>query len=179
VYLAAADASGLMVSFIQSNYRAFGSGIVVPNTGISLQCRAAGFVTTAGHPNCVAGGKRPYHTIIPAFVTQAGRPLLSFGVMGMHMQPQGHVQMMTRLFDYGQNPQTALDAPRWHVSEDFRLALEPGFDPRIAAALAKRGHRLMESAAPGLFGGGQLIYCLPDGYCAASDPRKDGQAVGF
>jgi gamma-glutamyltranspeptidase/glutathione hydrolase len=179
VYLTAADRNGMLVSFIQSNYRAFGSGVVIPHTGISLQCRGAGFVTTAGHPNCVAGGKRPFHTIIPAFVTQAGRPLASFGVMGMHMQPQGHVQMMVRLFDYGQNPQSACDAPRWHVSEDFRLALEPGFDPQVIDALDRRGHLFLTNAAAGLFGGGQLIYCLPDGYCAASDPRKDGQAVGF
>lgn len=179
VYLTAADSQGMLVSFIQSNYRAFGSGVVVPGTGISLQCRGAGFVTLAGHPNCVAGAKRPYHTIIPAFVTQADRPLLSFGVMGMHMQPQGHVQMMVRLFDYDQNPQAACDAPRWHISEDFHLALEPGFDSQVVNELTRRGHCFMGNATTGLFGGGQLIYCLPDGYCAASDPRKDGQAVGF
>ena len=100
----------MMVSFIQSNFRAFGSGIVIPGTGISMQNRASGFSLDPDHPNCVAPGKRPFHTIIPGFVTQNGRPVLSFGVMGGHMQHQGHVQMVSRIFDYGQNPQEASDA---------------------------------------------------------------------
>jgi gamma-glutamyltranspeptidase / glutathione hydrolase len=178
VYLTAADASGMMVSFIQSNYVGFGSGIVVPGTGISLQSRGYGFTLEPGHPNQVAGGKRPYHAIIPGFVTRGGQALMSFGVMGGHMQPQGHVQMLVRLGDYGQNPQAAADAPRWHVAEDFSLILESGIDPGVAKALADRGHRLVPPRA-GLFGGAQLIYRLADGYCAASDPRKDGQAVGY
>ena len=168
-----------MVSLIQSNYMGFGSGIVVPGTGISMQNRGRGFTLQKGHPNCVAGGKRPYHTIIPGFVTKDDRPLLSFGVMGGHMQPQGHVQMILRIFDYGLNLQAASDAPRWHVYEDCRLALEPGFEPQVAKALRDRGHRMVEGCPEGLFGGAQLIMRIEGGYCAATDHRKDGQAVGF
>lgn len=179
VYLTAADESGMMVSYIQSNYKGFGSGIVVPGTGISLQNRGAGFTLEEGHPNCVAGAKRPYHTIIPGFVMKDEAPLMSFGVMGAHMQAQGHLQMMVRIFLAGQNPQTAADAPRWYVGEDSTLSLEPGIGPIVREELKRRGHRLAAEAPTSLFGGAQLIYRLPDGYCAASDPRKDGQAVGF
>jgi gamma-glutamyltranspeptidase/glutathione hydrolase len=179
VYLTAADESGRMISFIQSNYTGFGSGVVVPGTGIALQNRGLGFVLEKGHPNCVAGGKRPFHTIIPGFVTQGGRPLMSFGVMGAHMQPQGHVQMITRICDYGQNPQAACDAPRWHVSTDGSVQLEAGFAPAVAEGLRRRGHSVATGAPESLFGGGQLIWRLADGYAAASDMRKDGQAVGF
>jgi gamma-glutamyltranspeptidase/glutathione hydrolase len=137
-------------------------------------------VLQPGHPNCVAGAKHPFHTIIPGFVTREGEPVMSFGVMGGHMQPQGHVQMMVRIFDHGQNPQSACDAPRWYVETDGRLALEAGFDPSVREELAARGHRFLPATAPHLFGGGQLIYRLRAGeYLAASDPRKDGQAVGF
>ena len=125
VYLTTADEKGGMVSLIQSNFTGFGSGVVVPGTGISLQNRARGFTLEKGHPNAVGGGKRPFHTIIPGFVTRDSQPLLSFGVMGGYMQPQGHVQMVVRLFDYGQNPQAACDAPRWHIAEDGRISLEP------------------------------------------------------
>jgi gamma-glutamyltranspeptidase/glutathione hydrolase len=179
VYLTAADENGMIVSFIQSNYMGFGSGVVVPGTGISLQNRGCGFEVEQGHPNCVAGGKRPFHTIIPGFVTQDDQPLMSFGVMGGNMQAQGHVQMMVRIFDYNQNPQTASDAPRWYVDEDFRIALEPGFSPQVVDGLKRRGHTLIENPPSHLFGGAQLIYCLENGYCAASDHRKDGQAIGF
>jgi gamma-glutamyltranspeptidase/glutathione hydrolase len=179
VYLAAADASGVMVSLIQSNYLGFGAGVVVPGTGIALQNRGRGFVLDAGHPNEVGGGKRPFHTIIPGFVTRDGRPLMSFGVMGAHMQPQGHLQMMVRIFDYGQNPQAALDAPRWHVAPDASLALESGFPAAAVDGLRARGHRVVLGEPASLFGGGQIILGLPDGYLAASDPRKDGQAAGF
>jgi len=127
----------------------------------------------------VAGGKRAFHTIIPGFVTQDGQPLMSFGVMGAHMQPQGHVQMMVRIFDYGQNPQAACDAPRWHVGPDSGLALEPGFPAEVIQGLRQRGHTVTTSSPTALFGGGQLIYRLAEGYAAASDWRKDGQAVGF
>ena len=180
VYLAAADEAGMMVSFIQSNYMGFGSGVVVPGTGIALQNRGAGFSLAPGHPNRVAPGKRPYHTIIPGFVTRAGAPLLGFGVMGGHMQHQGHVQMVSRIFDHGENPQAAADAPRWHVTPDFRLLLEDGYDPGVASELAARGHDVAIGAPHGTFGGAQLIYRLPTGgYCAASDHRKEGAAVGF
>ncbi len=179
VYLAAADADGMMVSFIQSNFLGFGSGMVVPGYGVSLQNRGSGFSLTAGHPNQVAGGKRPFHTIIPGFVTRQGAPLAAFGVMGGHMQAQGHLQMMVRCFMHGQNPQAASDAPRWHLTQDGRLALEAGFDEKVAAELAERGHQLMPDPAPHLFGGAQLIVRLDQGYCAASDHRKEGQAGGF
>ena len=179
VYLATADAAGMMVSLIQSNYMGFGSGVVVPGTGIALQNRGAGFVLEQGHPNQVGPRKRPYHTIIPGFVLRAGEPVMSFGVMGGHMQHQGHVQMVTRIFDHGENPQAASDAPRWQVTPDFRVLLETGYAPEVAQDLAARGHHV-EMAPEAGFGGAQLVCRLPDGgYCAASDHRKEGCAVGF
>ena len=180
VYLTTADAGGRMVSFIQSNYRGFGSGIVVPGTGIAMQNRGNGFTLERGHPNRVDGGKRPYHTIIPGFVTENGAPRMSFGVMGGHMQHQGHVQMVHRIFDLGENPQAASDAPRWQVLPDYTVALEDGFSDRVATELADRGHRVVRVDPDAhLFGGAQLIYRLEDGYCAASDHRKEGLATGF
>jgi len=179
VYLSTADAGGMMVSFIQSNFRGFGSGIVVPDTGISLQNRGACFNLEKGHPNQVEGGKRPFHTIIPAFVTQDSQPLMSFGVMGGKMQAQGHAQIMVRMFDYHQNPQTACDAPRWCVFPNMEVAFEPGFKPEVLEDLSQRGHRIRKDVKSSKFGGAQLIYRLTDGYCGASDPRKDGQAFGF
>ncbi len=181
VYLTTADESGMMVSLIQSNYYGFGSGVVVPGTGISMQNRGAGFTLEKGHPNEVAGGKRPFHTIIPGFLMQNGAPLMSFGVMGGPMQPQGHAQMVVRLRDYGQNPQAASDAPRWRVVEGLEVAVEQGFKPEVLEELSARGHQLTETApeASFSFGGAQLIYRLKHGYLAASDHRKDGQAVGF
>jgi gamma-glutamyltranspeptidase / glutathione hydrolase len=179
VYLTAADADGTMVSMIQSNYQGFGSGIVIPGTGISLQNRGAGFVLDPKHPNCVGPNKRPYHTIIPGFVTEDGKPRMSFGVMGGHMQHQGHVQMMHRIFDHRQNPQAASDAPRWHVTPDFSVGLERGVAPEVVDGLASRGHVVHREPHESVFGGAQLIYRLDDGYCAASDHRKEGQAVGF
>jgi gamma-glutamyltranspeptidase/glutathione hydrolase len=181
VYVCTADASGRMVSFIQSNYYGFGSGIVVPGTGISLQNRGAGFSTRRGHPNVVAADKKPFHTIIPGFVTQAGAPRLAFGVMGGPMQPQGHVQMMVRVFLHGQNVQAAVDAPRWRVLEGLRVAIEHGFSDDTVAELGRRGH-VLEPVAPDrsfAFGGAQLTLATDAGYVGASDPRKDGQAVGF
>ncbi len=179
VYLAAADASGMMVSLIQSNYLGFGSGIVIPGTGIAMQNRGAGFSLEQGHPNQVGPEKRPYHTIIPGFVTKAGVPCLSFGVMGGHMQPQGHVQMVRRIFDHGQNPQAASDAPRWHVYPDFSVGLEPGFDPAVAKKLAARGHNVRFDEREYIFGGAQLILKTDDGYIGGSDHRKEGLAAGF
>jgi len=179
VYLTTADANGMMVSFIQSNFSGFGSGIVVPDTGISLQNRGACFSLKREHPNQVEGRKRPFHTIIPAFVTKDNQPLMSFGVMGGSMQPQGHAQIMIRLFDYHQNPQAACDAPRWHAFPNIEVAFEPGFEPEVLEDLSKRGHKIKKIGKGWWFGGAQLIYKLADGYCGASDPRKDGQAVGF
>jgi gamma-glutamyltranspeptidase/glutathione hydrolase len=178
VYVAAADRQGRMVSLIQSNYLGFGSGVVVPGTGISLQNRGLGFSLDPRRPNRVAGGARPFHTIIPAFVTRDGAPVMSFGVMGGHMQPQGHVQLMLRIFAHGQNPQAACDAPRWHVTERSHVALERGFSAAVARELRRRGHTLVADPPTLLFGGAQAIFKLAEGYCAASDPRKDGQAVG-
>ena len=178
VYLTTADASGNMVSFIQSNYRGFGSGIVIPNTGIAMQNRGLGFSLDPDHPNCVAPGKRPFHTIIPGFVTEAGIARLSFGVMGGHMQHQGHMQMVQRIFDHNQNPQAASDAPRWHIRADFSVALETGFSPSVANDLAARGHHI-EFDSQRIFGGAQLIYRTTDGYIAGSDHRKEGMAAGF
>ena len=179
VYLTTADASGMMVSFIQSNFMGFGSGVVIPGTGISMQNRGQGFVLDPAHPNAVGPRKRPFHTIIPGFVTEAGAPRMSFGVMGGHMQHQGHVQMVRRIFDGRQNPQAASDAPRWHVYPDFTVGLEPGVAPQIHAGLEARGHRVRYDKRPWIFGGAQLIYRTPDGYVAGSDHRKEGCAVGF
>jgi gamma-glutamyltranspeptidase/glutathione hydrolase len=183
VYLTAADASGMMVSLIQSNYQGFGSGIVVPGTGVSLHNRGSGFSLAAQHPNVVAGGKRPVHTILPGFVTRQGQPLLSFGVMGGQMQPQGHVQTLVRLIDYRQNPQALLDAPRWKIDatqNETTLDLEAMIPSPIREALAAKGHALKAGTDSYMdFGAGQFIYKLSDGYLAASDPRRDGQAVGF
>jgi gamma-glutamyltranspeptidase/glutathione hydrolase len=180
VYLAAADASGMMVSYIQSNYNGFGSGIVVPGTGIALHNRGRAFSLRAGHPNCVGAAKRPFHTILPGFVTRGGRALMSFGVMGAAMQPQGHVQMMVRIFDHGQNPQAACDAPRWRVMDGLNVWIEPGFPEETLAGLRRRGHRLALAKPLSLdFGAAQLIYRMGGGYLAASEPRRDGQAVGY
>jgi len=179
VYLTTADASGMMVSFIQSNYVGFGSGIVIPGTGIAMQNRARGFSLDPDHPNCVGPGKRPFHTIIPGFVTADGAPRMAFGVMGGHMQHQGHVQMVNRIFDCGENPQAASDAPRWHVFEDFSVGLEPGFSESIAEGLADLGHKVRYVEQESLFGGAQLIVKTAEGYVAGSDHRKEGHAAGF
>lgn len=179
VYLTAADQSGCMVSMIQSNYMGFGSGIVIEGTGIAMQNRGSGFTLENGHPNQVAGGKRPFHTIIPGFVTKNGKPSMSFGVMGGHMQHQGHVQMVTRIYEHAQNPQAASDAPRWYLTEDFELVLEQGFSADVVQELARRGHNVSVFMGREVIGGAQLIYRLDDGYCAASDHRKEGSAGGF
>lgn len=180
VYLCTADDSGMMVSLIQSNYYGFGSGVVVPGTGISLSNRAAGFSVERGHPNVVAGGKRPFNTIIPGFLTTADAgPLMAFGVMGGHMQPQGHLQVVLRTALWGQNPQAALDAPRWRVEAGLELALEAGMPSDVRSSLASRGHDLLGDTAMGGFGGGQAIARVGDAWLGASDPRKEGHAGGF
>jgi gamma-glutamyltranspeptidase / glutathione hydrolase len=180
VYLTAADANGMMVSLIQSNYMGFGSGIVVPGTGISLQNRGTGFSLQPGHPNRVGPGKRPFHTIIPGFATRAGAPYASFGVMGGQIQPQGHLQTLVRLIDFHQQPQTVLDAPRWKVNAGLSLDLESSMSPAVRDGLAMRGHRFASIADSYMdFGAGQFIVCTEDGYVAGSDPRRDGQAAGF
>ena len=178
VYLAAADAGGMMVSYIQSNYRGFGSGIVIPGAGIALNNRGSCFVLERGHPNQVGPRKRPLNTIIPGFATRDGAPVAAFGVMGGAMQPQGHVQVATRLFAKGQNPQAAADAPRWRV-EGGRVMVEAAWDHRFRDALAARGHDLEDGGFLD-FGAAQIIWRLGEaGYAAASESRRDGQAVGF
>ncbi|HEX8013408.1 MAG TPA: gamma-glutamyltransferase family protein [Casimicrobiaceae bacterium] len=180
VYLTAADASGMMVSLIQSNYMGFGSGIVVPGTGISLQNRGTGFSLQPGHPNRIGPGKRPFHTIIPGFVTRDGKPYASIGVMGGPIQPQGHVQTLVRLLDHSQQPQAALDAPRWKVNTGLSVDIEASVAPAVRDGLAALGHRFASiSDAYMDFGAGQIIVRMDDGYVAASDPRRDGQAAGF
>ena len=182
VYLCTADRDGMMVSLIQSNYHGFGSGIVVPGTGIALHNRGLGFTLEEGHPNEYAPGKRPFHTIIPAFLTRDGRPVGPFGVMGAPVQPQGHIQVVVGTLDHGMNPQAVLDAPRWRVLEGLDAVIEPGAGAEIHRALVDRGHRLA-SPDPGetyQFGRGQIIWRLDDGvYVAGSDPRADGLVAAW
>jgi gamma-glutamyltranspeptidase/glutathione hydrolase len=182
VYLSTADASGMMVSFIQSNYAGFGSGVVIPDTGISMQNRGAGFTLDPASPNCVGPNKRPFHTIIPGFLMGPDGPLMSFGVMGGPMQAQGHVQMVLRTQIWGQDPQMAIDAPRWRFVERLQVAVEEAMPAPLRAALAGLGHDIALEAPDNAFGfgGAQLIQRLPQGgFAAGSDPRKDGCAVGF
>ncbi|TNF17985.1 MAG: gamma-glutamyltransferase family protein [Rhodobacteraceae bacterium] len=182
VLLSVGDAAGRMVSFIQSNYAGFGSGVVVPGTGVSMQNRGFGFTTEPGHPNRVGPGKRPFHTIIPGFVMKGGAPLLAFGMMGGPIQAQGHVQLLLRTQLWNQNPQTAADAPRWRILEGLGVACEPTMAPGLLDGLAALGHVLQVETPDKAFGfgGAQLVQRLADGgYAAGSDPRKDGQAAGF
>lgn len=182
VCLAAADAGGMMVSFIQSNYAGFGSGVVVPGTGIHLQNRGAGFTLTPDHPNRVGPGKRPFHTIIPGFVMRGGDPHMAFGLMGGPMQAQGHVQMLLRTQLWGQDVQTAADAPRWRVDAGLDVACEAAWQAATLEALCALGHRVRVEGTDAAFGfgGAQLVQRLPNGgYVAGSDPRKDGAAVAL
>ena len=175
VYLATADEE-LMVSFIQSNYHGFGCGILVPDTGIALHNRGVGFTLETRHPNQVAPGKRPFHTIIPGFITESDRPLGPFGVMGGSMQPQGHLQMVLNLIDYEMNPQAALDAPRWRFVEGDRVLVESGVSSAIVRELRDRGHNI-QVAPNTMFGKGQIILSHAGGFVAASEPRADGVAL--
>jgi gamma-glutamyltranspeptidase/glutathione hydrolase len=178
VYLTAADASGMMVSFIQSNYMGFGSGVVAD--GVSLQNRAATFTLEKGHPNQVGPAKRPYQTIIPGFLTKDGQPVMSFGVMGGTMQPQGHAQVVVRIADYGQNPQAACDGPRFRFVQKMDVSVEEGrFPAATLEGLQARGHRIVTVDDYNQFGSAQLLWKLDGGYFCASDPRRDGQAAGF
>ena len=187
VYLTAADESGMMVSFIQSNYMGFGSGCVEPQFGISLQNRGHGFSTqasAANSANLVAPGKKPFHTIIPAFLTREGQPVMSFGVMGANMQPQGHMQTLVRMLDYSQNPQAACDAPRWRFNTGLAINVESGMDPATVQGLAARGHQMeVINDSYQDFGAGQFIWRAGDpateGYIAASDARRDGLVAGM
>jgi gamma-glutamyltranspeptidase/glutathione hydrolase len=181
VCLATGDAAGMMVSYIQSNYSGFGSGVVVPGTGISLQNRGFGFTLAEGHPNRVAPRKRPFHTIIPGFVMRDAAPAMAFGLMGGPMQAQGHVQMFLRTQIWKQNPQMAADAPRWRVINGLKVAVETNGNGAALAELEVRGHALVHESPEEAFGfgGAQLVQRIAGGYVAGSDPRKDGMAAGF
>ncbi len=180
VYLTAADASGMMVSMIQSNFSGFGSGVVVPGTGISLQNRGSGFNLVPGHPNCVAPNKRPFHTIIPGFVTKGGQPVMTLGLMGGTMQAQGHAQVMVRMADYGQNVQEAIDGPRFRIVQGMDINFEHEVPAGTVSELVSRGHRKVDLAAGYMdFGCSQLAYRLDEGYACASDSRRDSLPVGF
>jgi gamma-glutamyltranspeptidase/glutathione hydrolase len=182
IYLTVADAEGNMVSFINSNYDYFGSGVVVPGTGFALHNRGAGFTLTPGLPNTVAPGKRPFHTLIPGFVTKtvAGReePYMSFGLMGGGVQAQGHVQFLLNYFVFGMDLQAAIDAARFRHYDGQRVAFEAPVADSVRAALTAMGHVIIDQPTIA-FGGAQAIVRLPKGYAAASDPRKDGMAVGY
>jgi gamma-glutamyltranspeptidase/glutathione hydrolase len=204
IYLSAADERGMMVSFIQSNYMGFGSGVVVPGFGLSLQNRGVCFSLDPASPNVVGPGKRPFHTIIPGMLTRLKPPpavpaasgpageerlaaheaLMSFGVMGGNMQPQGHLQTLVRMLDHAQNPQAACDAPRWRFDRGLDLSVEPDMDPATVQGLLARGHRIGTVADSYMdFGSGQFIWRLGDpatqGYVGASDSRRDGLVAGF
>ncbi len=183
IYLTAADEDGMMISFIQSNYMGFGSGCVEPHFGVSLQNRGHGFSLQPG-PNQVAPGKRPFHTIIPGFLTQGGQPVMSFGVMGGNMQPQGHMQTLVRMLDYQQNPQAACDAPRWRFNSGLEINVEQQMNKATLQALSERGHKVdVINDNYQDFGAGQFICRAGDpkreGYVAASDSRRDGLAAGY
>ena len=188
IYLTAADESGMMVSFIQSNYMGFGSGCVEPEFGISLQNRGHGFNLDLTSANVVAPGKRPFHTIIPAFLTKGGQPVMSFGVMGGNMQPQGHMQTLVRMLDYKQNPQAACDAPRWRFNAGLEINVESAMNAKTIEGLGALGHRMeVINDSYQDFGAGQFIWRVGEengnpaveGYVAASDARRDGVAAGF
>jgi len=184
VYLSTADAQGRMVSFIQSNFKGFGSGVVVPGTGISLQNRGSGFSLVEGHPNRVGPGKRPYHTIIPAFMSRGGRPVMAFGVMGGNMQPQGHVQVAMRFVDDGRNPQACSDGARWRIDDAGELTVESSVPSAAVEGLRALGHTPKVMPPDSIdFGSCQAIARLSDdlsdGYVGGSDHRRDGQVAGF
>ena len=189
-YVAAADESGMVVSYIQSSGPGFGSGVVIPDSGIALQSRGSAFSPDAGHPNCPAPGKRPFHTNCPALVTANGSVLMSFGLMGWSMQPQAHVQFVVRAIDHGQEPQAILDAPRWRIAlAEPAILLEPALEKAAATGLAARGHRIVRTekflaastpfGSHLMFGGANMVCRTGAGYFAGCDPRRDGSPAGF
>lgn len=181
IYLAAADGEGNMVSFIQSNYMGFGSGIIPPGTGITLQNRGVDFSMDENHPNVLRPGKKTFHTIIPGFLTKDGEPIGPFGVMGGFMQPQGHFQVVTNTIDFHLNPQAALDAPRWQWIEGKKVLVEPGFPNHIAEALIRRGHQIQKSVETGGFGRGQIIWRDPESgvLMGGSESRTDASIAAW
>jgi len=181
VYLATADAEGNMVSYIQSNYMGFGSGLVVPGTGISMHNRGHNFSFDPGHDNCLEPGKKPYHTIIPGFLTKDNEAVGPFGVMGGFIQPQGHVMMVTNTVDFHLNPQASLDAPRWQWTEGKTVEVEPLFPEYIAEALTRQGHAVKRGAVGATnFGRGQIIWRDGEGVLAGgTEPRTDGTVAAW
>ena len=183
VYLCAADESGMMISYIQSNFKGFGSGVVAPG-GIAFHNRGMSFNLENGHPNQVAPGKRPFHTILPAFLTKGDQPAMAFGVMGGNMQPQGHIQVVMRFVDEYLNPQACSDAPRWRIDDLGKLTVEASMPTAVVEGLKSLGHDVTVMPANSLdFGSAQAIALLGEdtsaGYIAGSDHRRDGLAAGF
>ncbi|KUO72135.1 MAG: gamma-glutamyltransferase [Clostridia bacterium BRH_c25] len=180
VYLATADEEGNMVSMIQSNYMGFGSGLVVPGTGIALHNRGLNFTLDINHDNALAPGKKPYHTIIPAFLTKDNKAVGPFGVMGGFMQPQGHVQVVMNTIDFHMNPQDALDAYRWQWVGGKRIDIEPGFPNHLALQLAAKGHDIVPQLDSSQMGRGQIIWRDEDGtLCGGTEPRTDGTIASW
>jgi len=181
VYLCTADSDGNMVSYIQSNYMGFGSGIVIPETGIAMQNRGADFSLDPNHANALAGGKKTYHTIIPGFLTKDGQGVGPFGVMGGYMQPQGHVQVIMNTIDFALNPQMALDAPRFQWLEGKKIELEKNFPTHLASELAMRGHDIKIALSSASFGRGQVIWRNPENgvFSGATESRCDGSVVAY
>ncbi len=180
IYLATADGDGNMVSFIQSNYQEFGSGVVVEGTGIALSNRVRNFRMDMDHPNGLVGGTRPYHTIIPGFLTKDGKPIGPFGVMGGFMQPQGQFQVLLNMIDKGYNPQAALDAPRWQWFEHKKLGIEAAYDDKIVDYLKSCGHEVEIFHDSITMGRGQIILRQDNGvYVGGTEPRTDGCIIGF
>ncbi|CDZ74268.1 gamma-glutamyltransferase [Peptoniphilus sp. ING2-D1G] len=179
IYLTCADDEGNMISFIQSNYKGFGSGVVVEGTGIALNDRACDFSFDESSPNTLIGGTRPYHTIIPGFLTKKGKALGSFGVMGAYMQPQGHLQILLRMIDEGFNPQAALDAPRWQWIDGKTLEIEEEYERKTVEELKKRGHDIKIVRDRTKMGRGQIILKQKGIYVGGTEPRTDGCVLGM
>jgi gamma-glutamyltranspeptidase/glutathione hydrolase len=180
VYLCTADRDGMMVSYIQSNFEGFGSGIVVPGAGISMQNRAVGFSLEAGHVNELTPHQRPYHTIIPGFLTRGEKAVGPFGVMGGFMQPQGHLQVVRGTVDHGMNAQAVLDAPRWRVEGGLTVSVESTAPAELVDDLRARGHEVVHPELDMGFGRGQIIWANDDGvYESATEPRADGLAAVY
>jgi gamma-glutamyltranspeptidase/glutathione hydrolase len=178
VLLTVADEAGNVVSLINSIFEPFGSGVVVPDTGIVLQNRGASFSLDPSHPNTLEPKKRPFHTLIPGLIQFDSDDWAAFGVMGGYMQPQGHLQVLANLIDYGFDPQAALNAPRWRYRNDGSLAVEERFEDGVLGKLARRGHKVTVHP-PSAFGGAQFTRRRGDVLSGATDPRKDGAAIGF
>jgi gamma-glutamyltranspeptidase/glutathione hydrolase len=179
VYLCTADGEGNMVSFIQSNYMGFGSGIVVDGTGIALQNRGADFSLDKGDYNCLMPGKRTYHTIIPGFILKDNKAVGPFGVMGGYMQPQGHLQVVMNLIDFNLNPQMALDAPRWQWTEEKKFTVEPNFPTYLVNALEALGHEMTIATTTGGFGRGEIIISNGEVLFGGTESRTDGSVACY